>query len=126
MYFHEINNIQKLEVFTADGRRIIEKISAFSGDHKIDLNNFQSGINNKSKIKVYPNPSYGIFNVYLGNSFKGTNSITIIDSFGKCIFEQKNNREQTITVNISNKEKGVFYLKVQSGTMAKTLKLVLL
>jgi hypothetical protein len=31
-----------------------------------------------------------------------------------------------ITVNISNKEKGVFYLKVQSGTTAKTLKLVLL
>ena len=85
-----------------------------------------SRINNKSEIKVYPNPSYGIFNVYLGDSFKGTNSITIIDSFGKCIFEQKNNREQMITVNISNKEKGVFYLKVQSGTTAKTLKLVLL
>jgi len=85
-----------------------------------------SRINNKSEIKVYPNPSYGIFNVYLGNSFKGTNSITIIDSFGKCIFKQKNVKGQLIVIEISNMKKGIYYLTVHSDQKLKTLKLVLL
>ena len=91
-----------------------------------EVNTNSSRINNKSEIKVYPNPSYGIFNVYLGDSFKGTNSITIIDSFGKCIFEQKNVKGQLIVIEISNMKHGIYYLTVHSDQKLKTLKLVLL
>ncbi|RLD73139.1 MAG: hypothetical protein DRJ02_10045 [Bacteroidetes bacterium] len=44
VHFPENYNIQKLEIFTADGKKIQEVITEFSENLKINLGNFQSGI----------------------------------------------------------------------------------
>lgn len=62
------------------------------------------------KIKVYPNPSNGIFRVELNNS-EGLKKINIFDSTGKLV---KNARTHysTFEINLTNNSKGIYLLKV--------------
>ena len=61
-------------------------------------------------IKVYPNPADGIFQI----SAPTIGTITIYDSNGKCLLEEKMN-DVNHTVNLSGYAKGIYILTIQSG-----------
>lgn len=67
------------------------------------------GINNKSAIKIYPNPSTGSFSI-AGNA--KVENVWMYDVAGKLVATWNNNQVYTIPENAVN---GLYYIKVQSA-----------
>ena len=65
---------------------------------------------NKDGIKLYPNPSDGIFHV----SAPTIGTITMNDSSGRCILEEKM-EDINHTINLSGYAAGIYILTIQSG-----------
>lgn len=69
------------------------------------------------KLKVYPNPSDGIFNIELSKSLNNQKtSITVYDMTQKIVLKQTIDHEGLYSINISNLAKGMYILRVNSST----------
>ena len=70
-----------------------------------------------NQVKVYPNPSNGVFNIaYYGSE---TLQYTIYDLTGKTVMSGTGN-----TINLSQQAIGLYVAKITDGTAVQTLKLV--
>jgi hypothetical protein len=70
-----------------------------------------------SEVKVYPNPSTGVFNIaYYGSE---TLQYIIYDLTGKTLMSGTGNQ-----INLSNRAIGMYFAKITDGTAVRTLKLV--
>jgi len=83
------------------------------------VNTFVSSIDN-DKIKIFPNPSNGIFSINL----EDTKQIQVYNSVGKLVlsklFTQQNN-----SINLSNYKKGIYFLKINGSKTNFVKKLIL-
>lgn len=80
---------------------------------------------NKDMIKVYPNPSNGTFNVFIGN-YTGKVSLQVFDINGRNVYSQKVedfNVEKTI--NLKGLQSGMYILKVEGDNLNHTQKVIL-
>lgn len=82
-------------------------------------------IENKDVV-VYPNPSTGmvylLHNKLLGNNF----DLEIVDLCGKSSYKQNvRNSEDVTSIDMSGKSKGIYFLKLQSGSFKTTKKFVI-
>jgi len=75
----------------------------------------------ENKLKIYPNPSSGVFVV---ESTFDNPHITIIDMLGKVVFEAKEAAATTI-VDLSNFANGLYFVQLESGS-AKSIKRLLI
>jgi uncharacterized repeat protein (TIGR03803 family) len=80
------------------------------------IENIDLGVNNLTAapgdVKVYPNPSNGIFTVETGNSHpSGTNNIKIYNVLGEQVFQEYSN-EKTTNISVADLSSGVYFLKV--------------
>lgn len=73
-------------------------------------------------IRVYPNPSDGIFTVKTTNI--ETYDYEVIDITGKTILSQKDVISNYHQVDMSNFSNGIYFLKLQSGSQQTTFKLM--
>jgi hypothetical protein len=72
-------------------------------------------------IKIYPNPSAGLFTVESNSGSSKTVEVT--DISGRVVFTATTN-DQRVSVNISNMASGIYYVKVQSGSASDVMKVV--
>lgn len=72
-------------------------------------------------IKIYPNPSAGLFTVELNSGSSKTVEVT--DISGRVVFNASTN-DQRVSVNIGNLANGIYYVKVQSGNATDVMKIV--
>jgi hypothetical protein len=94
-----------------------------------DYNNFSNcvifttlGINTDTKIsgiKLFPNPSTGIFNLELPKNLQ----VEVYNNLGQKILSQKS-FTGTNTINISGKASGTYFLKAIEGNTVNTIKLI--
>jgi hypothetical protein len=78
------------------------------------LSNEETALN---EVKVYPNPSTGVFNIaYYGSE---TLQYTVYDLTGKTLMSGTGNQ-----INLSNRAIGIYFAKITDGTAVRTLKLV--
>ena len=74
------------------------------------------GINNiklAKKVKLYPNPGSGIFNVDLNNTLKGPIIMKIMDMTGRVILKKSfNQAPNTIHVNISSLASNMYFFQI--------------
>ena len=78
---------------------------------------------NDTDFKVYPNPTTGIINISSKNSTLKIESITLIDVLGNVIINQNINLSNTST-DISQLSNGLYFLKIKSNGMEKTIKII--
>ncbi|WNH10729.1 T9SS type A sorting domain-containing protein [Thalassobellus suaedae] len=69
-------------------------------------------------VSIYPNPSTGIFHI---TGVKNIKNVNIFDITGKNIYSKKN----TYSVNISDKSKGFYFLKVETEKGSITKKIII-
>jgi subtilisin family serine protease len=81
-----------------------------------------TNLENNSKISIYPNPSSGYIHINT-HKIKEVVKISIFDLHGISIL----NKEITgnVTIDISDQEKGVYYIKSVSGNYVETNKIIL-
>lgn len=75
----------------------------------------------KNKFTIYPNPTNGIFSIY-NEQFTITN-LTISDVTGKTIIE-KTEIQQKETIDLSDFESGVYFIKVKTESGTDTEKII--
>jgi len=75
-----------------------------------------------SRLKVYPNPSQGTITVELPMNL--SSALIIMDATGRTVFTEKG--AGTCTFDLSILPSGLYFLKVQSGTDERLLKLMIL
>ena len=79
-------------------------------------------------FNIYPNPTDGILNINLQTDEEQVLSVSLIDNFGKVIFVQKENSfygELNYRLNLSSYAKGVYYLRIVSGTSTRNERVIL-
>lgn len=76
-----------------------------------------------SNIKIYPNPANGNYNIELDTPEKYSD-IEITDITGKTIKQIPIINQKTITIDIKNQPKGVYFLKIISDNTAKIKKII--
>ncbi len=74
-----------------------------------------------TEIKLYPNPSNGIFNIETNDL--NVKHITVLDLTGRIILNETSDNE-TITLNISDFSSGVYYVNINSKDRKETLKMI--
>ena len=68
-----------------------------------------------NNIKIYPNPSIGIFNVEFNRSFENNLNIRIVNSFGKLVVSEVLKKGEKIKeFNLSEFSKGVYIIEMES------------
>jgi len=65
-------------------------------------------------VKIYPNPTNGIFNIYLNNSTENTN-VAIYNVVGNKVVEYNNVTENNLKINIKDFSNGVYFIKINSN-----------
>ncbi|WP_075602830.1 T9SS type A sorting domain-containing protein [Saccharicrinis aurantiacus] len=70
-------------------------------------------------FKVYPNPANEIVNVQLGKYAESVTSVLIRSSDGKIVTKQAVNLTETVSLNISDLETGIYF--IEAGTCVKKL-----
>ncbi|WP_317896879.1 T9SS type A sorting domain-containing protein [Aurantibacillus circumpalustris] len=78
-------------------------------------------VNNQNDVKVYPNPTTGIFNITANGA--EIKSVDVFDLTGRIVFSDsmKNN---TANINVSQLPNGVYSIKVKTGETVKYLKII--
>jgi hypothetical protein len=72
-------------------------------------------------VKVFPNPSQGVFTAEFG--FEGTKTILIINSIGQTVHSVSTTSDAE-TINISHLAKGVYFVKISSSAVSGTYRVV--
>ena len=66
------------------------------------------------EIKVYPNPSNsGSISIEIGGNTEG---VSVINSIGQTVFQQKTKGETTLRVDVSTWAAGVYFVKTDGNT----------
>ncbi|MDR2084628.1 MAG: M6 family metalloprotease domain-containing protein [Bacteroidales bacterium] len=73
-------------------------------------------------INVYPNPSSGIYNIDIANN-DSKYDLYVYDIVGNLICYSGNNTNRT-QINISDKKSGIYFVKVISNNINKTVKII--
>jgi extracellular elastinolytic metalloproteinase len=102
----------------------VEDFTAFpAGPNCVALATNSFGTNNDA-IKIYPNPTNGLFNVKI-NQFVGKVTIQVVDINGRLILDLKdNNFNVEKTIDLSGFQSGVYLVKVTSEEANFTQKII--
>jgi hypothetical protein len=82
-----------------------------------------SDFNGTIECNVYPNPSDGIFNITFDSSFNEA-VVAIYDLMGRIVFEQSI-KESEVQIDLSDRSKGIYLLKVNSQQKIGVKRLIL-
>lgn len=77
-----------------------------------------------SVVAIYPNPTNNGVNVKLGTEFKSITALNLLDVQGKLVYHLENISQETINLDLSAFEKGVYILNVVSTKDSKNYKIV--
>ncbi len=76
--------------------------------------------NNLEDVEVYPNPVKDFCNIKLSKDYS---IITIYNMLGKEVYQINTNSNTSITVNMSNFERGIYFIRVSGKNSSKNFKI---
>ncbi len=97
-------------------------------DGKSWLAQFTSSVQDISEspsIKIYPNPSRGLFTIWFENSDNDIVDYSIVDVSGRTVETGKTNSAHKLTVDISGKAKGSYFAVIKTSKHTISQKIVL-
>lgn len=101
-------------------------ISAYSGtgSYFVDIDNFAitdpSGIadNNQDILNIYPNPANHVLNVTVNEA----GPVNVIDITGRIVMHLENTAGETISIDISELNSGLYLIQTAEGSVARFIK----
>lgn len=110
-------NVDEVRIYQFDGK-----------DSYIALNNIKvsaavvTNVNNEQhteQILLFPNPSEGLFTVYLNNATK----VTITNTLGNVVFEKELSAGES-NIDLSNEMNGVYLINIQDSNKNRMVKFI--
>jgi subtilisin family serine protease len=93
-----------------------DALSVFTGIHTQDPQN--------EMVKVFPNPSKGIFNILPQNAVLTNLNVQVFDLTGRLIFEKHFGQQNEYLIDLSHADRGVYSLRLQNRETLQTIKLI--
>ena len=95
----------------------------------VTVNSFVDSSNNLEEltsdaIKVFPNPSNGVFNVTLNGSFEGAFTATVMDLSGRVIYTSSIENKNMIALDLSEASNGTYIVQLASDKVLVTKRIV--
>jgi hypothetical protein len=81
--------------------------------------------NDNSIISIYPNPTHQMLNVDFSTNHASPLQLMVLDQLGRMVINKKTNAVQgknTIPINVSCLQKGIYYLKINGNSNSSTHK----
>ena len=81
-----------------------------------------------SFFEVYPNPNKGFFNYKIDSQIIGSYSVSIKDSYGRVVYNEKINKQDQLfesTINLENFSDGIYFIVLDNGSKIETIKLLI-
>ena len=78
------------------------------------------------KLRIYPNPSDGIFTIEINKTESNKISVEILDITGKLVYRNDYPVLGTMkeTIDLQNLNKGMYFLRIMEGDKISTMKLM--
>ena len=76
-------------------------------------------------LKIYPNPSDGIFYLSLPELKNGFSEISVTDVLGNAIWKESLNNSGAATIDLTFIPNGIYFLKVASDSKSVSKRIVL-
>lgn len=89
--------------------------------NKVSLGNEKELVEKNIDITIFPNPNNGNFTIQL-DTISENNAVEIYSVLGKKVYEKSGIK--TNTIEISNLEKGIYFIKVNNKNNSKTKKVI--
>ncbi len=80
-------------------------------------------------IDVYPNPTNGSFTYLIDSEMVGEYNVTVTDSYGRIVYQEKINKDEQIlknTVGLENSSEGIYFVSLVNGGKKHVVKLMIL
>jgi hypothetical protein len=77
-----------------------------------------------AEVKVYPNPSSGVFEVDPG-VHGGNYQITVSNSIGARVYQTEMSQSGKVLVDISNQRQGIYFVNVKNDKINRTIKIII-
>jgi Secretion system C-terminal sorting domain/Beta-propeller repeat len=74
-------------------------------------------------FNVFPNPSQGFYQIVFENTFDDS-QIEVYDLLGRLIFNQQDKNKNSMILDLSNEQDGVYILKVKTNNIQQVMRLV--
>jgi hypothetical protein len=128
------SNIANTANWRIDDLSILGSSNGFNASSCYNLNistgstnfKYNQSIDN-SNISIYPNPAHQILNVeFLSNQARPL-QLMVLDQLGRLIINKNTNTVQgknTIPINVSRMQKGIYYLKINGNSNSSTHKFI--
>jgi hypothetical protein len=81
-----------------------------------------------SFFEVFPNPNKGFFNYKIDSQITGSYSVSVKDSYGRVVYNEKINKEDQLfesTINLENFSDGIYFVVLDNGSKIETVKLLI-
>ena len=93
--------------------------SVLSEMFNVDIISIEENENNED-IRIYPNPTTGIFTL----ESKGINKITIVDITGKLVYSELGFNKDTLIIDLNHHAKGLYIVKVYRADDVVVLRVI--
>ncbi len=85
---------------------------------------FYKSVGQEGKLTVYPNPNDGNFNLNLSEIDEQIQNIEILNISGQVVLQLGNTRLNTVQVDASNLESGIYFVKIETITQQIVEKII--
>ncbi|HLG03212.1 MAG TPA: T9SS type A sorting domain-containing protein [Bacteroidia bacterium] len=107
--------------YTVDGDSV-HRIVRYTGA-SLGINDASTSLNMTGN--VFPNPSNGEFTIKIPEEFNDAFTVCIYDVLGQVVFKDNFTSEKNIPIGISDKPKGIYFLRINSGNQQVTQKIII-
>jgi plastocyanin len=84
------------------------------------------GENTDLSVRIYPNPSRGLFKVTLGNTLEEATEISLLDISGRIINTGMVNGSGEMTFDLSESPNGYYFVRLKSGSGTSVRRIVII
>ncbi|MFP4605314.1 MAG: T9SS type A sorting domain-containing protein [Bacteroidales bacterium] len=112
------------EIMATDG----EEETTATGDYEVvEDEDEPNAITDQEElsVNVYPNPGNGNYSIELDGEMNESINVMVFNAVGKLVYQKKyKNPSSKETINITNQNDGIYFLKVTSNKTEKVIKLI--
>jgi hypothetical protein len=123
----EILLANNFEVTDSSNFDALLSLNAGDGDHALLREGAENIIiadeQGNEYFNIYPNPSSGYFNVSRSNGTYGKFDLVLFDNSGKKIEAKLSRFDNSISVDLSSSQSGIYYIKIDDGKKVFTRKI---
>jgi len=98
-----------------------------AGMYQVEEAEAPDAIHNQEELalKVYPNPGNGNYAIEIDSDVNSSYTVTVFNTVGKLVYQKQFDRQSTVnTINITDQNDGIYFLRIRSNNVEKVIKLI--